>query len=298
VTESPLLSIVVPWRDFPDSVSLASRIVKPARQEGLQVVVVDDASHWSDDCDVSTFIEAQGAQYERLEKVGGPGAARNAGLAKAQGRFVGFSDADDVVHAKVLLTMAQVADAAGADVVIGAYRHVAPQGDIRLHMPGKSFEAALNDQPAIWRYVFRREFLESHQICFSPQFYAEDLVFLLRVLAGSPRTIVHSEICYDYMASASPTQLSSRVLSEHEFRAVLREIESIEGPNCNSGFERIRNAWLARIWLRRVRSAQGNPAKFMLAQEFPLRPRIVLDSAVVGIAQMRMRLLQRRRTTT
>lgn len=298
MTEIPLLSIVVPWHDVPDPLSLASRIVAPALQEGIQVVVVDDASHWQDECAVSTFIQAQGAHYVRLKTGVGPGVARNVGLTVAQGRFVGFSDADDVSRFNVLRAMAQMADATGADVVIGAYQHVSPQGSFRLHMPGSSFESALNDQPAIWRYVFRREFLECSQIRFFPGFYGEDLVFLLKVLASGPRVISHAEVCYEYMATSSPTQLSRSLLSEMDFDEVVREIEAIEGPKSNSDFERVRNAWLARIWFRRIRSTQRARAKVMSARGFPRRPRLVTDSAIVGFAQLRTRLLRRLGTAT
>lgn len=87
------LSVVVPVRDGEATLgaSLASIL---ERADGLlEVIVVDDGSR-----DASAAIaEALGPPVRVLRQAGaGPAAARNAGVAAARGRLVGFLDADDL----------------------------------------------------------------------------------------------------------------------------------------------------------------------------------------------------------
>jgi glycosyltransferase involved in cell wall biosynthesis len=290
MNEPPLLSMVIPWHNFPSPEELVARIVKRARESGLQVLVVDDASRWGTPCEVETLISREGADYQRLEVCVGPGEARNAGLKKVRSEFVTFTDADDAPGFEALRNMAQLGQEADADVVIGSYRHVSPIGLSTLHTPGDSFESALSDQPALWRYVFRRDFLERNEVHFSSGCYAEDLVFLLKVLSRSPRVITHSEVCYEYMAASSAMQLTSRHVRKEDFIAATQEIQSVVSLVTSRRVEQVCNAWLARIWLRRLRSSRGMQAKLATARQFPRRHRLVTDATQVAYVHLRRRL--------
>lgn len=293
MTERPLLSVVVPWHNFPSAELLASEVVRNAVKAGSEVIVIDDASQWGHRKEVEAVIKAAGAYYKRLEVAVGPGQARNAGLAKVRGQFVTFSDADDAPNFEVLKRMAQLGEDSEADVIIGSYRHVGPGAKSALHDPGNSFKSALTDQPALWRYVFRRDFIERNQIQFVSEKYAEDLVFLLKVLSTSPRVITCGEVCYSYMARKAPSQLTSRPVQVRDFVAVTREIESISSWAASPGFEQVRNSWLARIWFRRVRSSHGLQAKFEAFRQIPRRPGLVRDSATIALDHLRRRLPRR-----
>lgn len=90
---APALSIIVPAynaaRDLPECLG-ALRAGAPADAE---LIVVDDASP----DDTAAVAKAAGATALRLERNGGPGAARNAGVARAGGDLILFVDADVVV---------------------------------------------------------------------------------------------------------------------------------------------------------------------------------------------------------
>lgn len=272
----PLLTVVIPWRDFPSPPELASGVVRSARERGIQVVVVDDASQWGADLDARMLMQSEGADYVRLERSAGPGMARNFGLMKVHGQFVAFLDADDLPHFETLSLMAQQGDIADADVVIGGYHHVRSKEHFEWHSPGGSFVSALDDQPAIWRYVFRREFLEKHNCRFIAGNYAEDLVFLLEVLSKEPMVVTLSDLCYEYLDLRPSSQLSHRRLSTADFDSAEREIRAIPRPTASPKFEQVRNRWLIRIWFRRLRCS--NDAKSLLnsLSKFPKQRGVVV----------------------
>jgi hypothetical protein len=90
--EAPVVSVVVPARDAADTIGRAVRSI--LAQEGappFQLLVVDNASQ-----DGTGRIAADaGATVVRLDdRSGGPGRARNAGVAAARGTHVAFTDAD------------------------------------------------------------------------------------------------------------------------------------------------------------------------------------------------------------
>ncbi len=82
------VSIVVPTRDRPDALG---RCLAALRGQGDEVLVVDDGSVDGDR--VAQLAGAAGARLVRLEGAG-PAAARNAGVAAAQGSSVCFTDDD------------------------------------------------------------------------------------------------------------------------------------------------------------------------------------------------------------
>jgi mycofactocin system glycosyltransferase len=88
------LTVVIPVRDRPEEL----RRCLAALDRRLRVVVVDDGS--ADGSAVTSIAAEHDAQVVRLDgqaTAGGPGAARNAGLAVATTPFVAFVDSDCVV---------------------------------------------------------------------------------------------------------------------------------------------------------------------------------------------------------
>jgi mycofactocin system glycosyltransferase len=81
------VTVVVPVRDRP---AMLERLLDGLGP--LAVVVVDDASVAPEP--VARVARAAGATYRRLERHGGPGAARNAGLADVRSPVVAFVDSD------------------------------------------------------------------------------------------------------------------------------------------------------------------------------------------------------------
>jgi GT2 family glycosyltransferase len=93
-TDAPIASIVIPTHDRPSQLERCLTSVAVARAPGpIEVVVVDDGGSVPLDRIVEPFREAIGAVLIRKPH-GGPGAARNLGVARARGRYIVFTDDD------------------------------------------------------------------------------------------------------------------------------------------------------------------------------------------------------------
>jgi glycosyltransferase involved in cell wall biosynthesis len=89
------VSVIVPAHEAEATLGAALESILAQEYRPLEVIVVDDASS-DGTSDVARGYADRGVRVLRLERNAGPAAARNAGLERAQGRYLAFLDADDV----------------------------------------------------------------------------------------------------------------------------------------------------------------------------------------------------------
>lgn len=125
---TPLLSVIIPTYNAADY--LAEAIGSALRQTvtGLEIVVVDDGSTDRTPDVLDIFTDHPRITILRRSH-GGPSQARNAGLARARGRYVGFLDADDRWHRrKAERQLALLETHAGLDMVFSWWRVIDHDG--------------------------------------------------------------------------------------------------------------------------------------------------------------------------
>lgn len=167
----PDVSVVIPVYNagrYLDSLldSLQAQTLDPSR---FEVIAIDDGST-DGSADV---LDARAATMANLhvvhqENSGWPGIPRNRGLDMSQGRYVFFSDADDVLGAEALERLVAFADRHGSDVVlpkmvgldgrwVGERIYVKTQVDADLELAFKTLTP---------QKMFRTSFLRRHGIRF------------------------------------------------------------------------------------------------------------------------------------
>jgi glycosyltransferase involved in cell wall biosynthesis len=122
-----LISVIMPAYNHNHYIEEALESVRAQGLEELELIVVDDGS----DTPVEPVVRAKipGATVVRQANAG-PSAARNAGIARARGRFVAFLDADDVWTTTALQRLLKgFADAPGAAIVQGSLRRFVTPGN-------------------------------------------------------------------------------------------------------------------------------------------------------------------------
>ena len=250
------LSIVLPIRNDPASRALAALSTKLtelclASPLSVELIVVDDAS--SD----ATVIAARAA-LEGLERVklveldsnGGPGLARNVGLDFAEGEFVAFVDADDVLDPEVLLEGVSLARRTAADVVTLGYQEIGGNGAPFIVTPQDhaSLGSLLSRRAAVWRFIYRSEFLAGSGIRFPELYYAEDVVFALRVAEANPTVESLPKCAYTYFLHSSG--LSGTTPAPERAEIALQELLDLESSTSSPEVASLARAWAARIAFR------------------------------------------------
>jgi succinoglycan biosynthesis protein ExoO len=114
----PTISIIMANRNGAKHIGHALNSVQAQSLQAIEILVVDDAS-----TDTSpAMVEAMAAADPRIRLIrrraaGGPAAARNTGLACAQGEWIAIMDADDVIAPERLAVLLAEAQNSAADLI-------------------------------------------------------------------------------------------------------------------------------------------------------------------------------------
>jgi CDP-glycerol glycerophosphotransferase len=192
----------------------------------VEVIAVDDAS--PDGCG-KLLDERAGADGRlsvvHLEQAGGPGNARNIGLAHATGSYVWFVDGDDLLPAGAIGAVADALAADRPDLLLIDYAERYPDGSTRpssgsallRSAPAGSFSLA--DAPQLvgltmtaWSKLFRRDFLVALGEPFRSGIH-EDIPVTCAALLGG-RISALDRVCYSYRRSR-PGSFMATTSSEH-----------------------------------------------------------------------------------
>ena len=148
----------------------------------IEIICIDDGS-----TDCSAKILEEYAKDDRRIRVitqsnAGAGAARNTGLAIAQGQWFSFLDADDVFDSKMLSDMVVAGESENADVVACSEKK---RGDIFFRWRGWA-----------WDKLFKRDSIMRHMLEFQNLPVSNDLFFTYSALALSSKTVA---VANDYV---------------------------------------------------------------------------------------------------
>ncbi|MDN3565067.1 glycosyltransferase family 2 protein [Paeniroseomonas aquatica] len=214
----PVASVVIPAHDAAAFLGEALAACLAQTLPEIEVIVVDDGSRdrtW----DILTAAAAGDRRIRPLRRAaaGGPGAARNAGLDLAEGRWVALLDADDLFLPDRLQRLVGQAERLQADLVADnpERRDFASGRRLGSLLPAAATSAGplsllalvqgdMPDQPAdsklgYLKPVFRRSFLEQHRLRYAEDIrVGEDFLFLFECLARGGRCHLLPEPGYVY----------------------------------------------------------------------------------------------------
>jgi glycosyltransferase involved in cell wall biosynthesis len=227
VSETPLISVVVPARDVEDYVADAltslSRQVDDPRD--LQVVVVDDGSTDG----TGEVLESYRDQLADLtvlrnETPRGLAGARNQGMDAATGRWLAFLDADDWLAAGRLPALVDACRRLGCAWVRTDHttvdgrtrvRHKAPEGLRGIVLDPRdsilpAYEVTMVDYPYAWAGIFDRALRTDGLLDFADGLRtAEDRPWIWNLHLRGPRYAVVDapSLCYRRGLATSLTQV-------------------------------------------------------------------------------------------
>lgn len=128
--------------------------------------------------------------------------ARNTGLSHIKGRYVLFLDSDDRLDWRGVERLLEVADASGAEIVVGAHTTIDVNGNrISFHKKraGEISKKELGGTP--WAKVFKAELFSD--LCFPENYWYEDSIFAQVLYPRISRAGSISENTYYYRVNPS-----------------------------------------------------------------------------------------------
>ncbi|GAA4143725.1 hypothetical protein GCM10022416_33910 [Actinomadura keratinilytica] len=226
VPHGPDVSVVV--IAYNDAGRLPRAVGSALRQSlgAVEVVVVDDGSA-DETGPVAERLAAEHPGRVRAVRLpvnsGGCGRPRNAGVARARGRYVMFLDSDDVLDPHACLNLLTAAEDTGADLVSGLCTRVHTgrvRGRERPWYPWlyrrTAVYGALRDNPDLLydtlatNKLYRRAFLEGHGLRFAERLHYEDLLFTAEAYLAASRTALIPHRVYNWLVEPHARSISSR----------------------------------------------------------------------------------------
>ncbi len=193
---SPMVSVVIPVFDAGGRLLEAIASVERQRYEPLEIVVVDDGS--TDDTPV--LIESLGPRVRALRQPNaGPAAARNRGLAAAQGELFAFLDADDLwPDGKLQRKVTALAANPDVDVVLGRVSYLTESGGVVPELRWDDPEARTIVDVQVGSGVYRRRAFDRVGPFDETLRFNEDTDWLLRAREAGVRIRILDDVTLVY----------------------------------------------------------------------------------------------------
>lgn len=157
----------------------------------LEIILVNDGSTDSS-CQIMNEYESKypGRMKVYTKENGGQATARNAGIQRSIGNYIGFVDSDDYVDENMFEVMYQAAKRDDSDLVECHYHYLCEEGkktkeyktrgDIRQYKDQK--DMFINPQVSPWNKLYRREILMHQGVDFPEGLIYEDTAFYIKTI--------------------------------------------------------------------------------------------------------------------
>lgn len=234
--EQPLVSIVIPVYNAAPDLARCIESVRKQTYRNIEVFLVNDGSK-----DASSPICHM---YERIDprvhvidkENAGVSAARNTGIAAAQGKYIQFVDSDDWLAPDFTEKLVSAAEAHTADLVIAPFWMVYPENHVERIRPwekalqhvlqrnpprtraygylpagvytGQEYAKHLIQKPNTFYYgspcnkLYRRDLLRKHSLHFRKELFAEDQLFNTEYLRYVRTAVSIPDIGYYYLQNS------------------------------------------------------------------------------------------------
>ena len=235
-------SVIIPVYNVENYLHRCINSILVQEYTDLEILLIDNGSTDSSGSICDTYAnEYSNISAYHIENHG-VGSARNFGLAKAQGEFICFVDADDYLVGNLFSDVENQLDS-GLDLLVFSYYNSLEKNLSEttrsakiLPIEGKKdrnqfialfTELFLSEMMyTVWNKIYRREFLEGHRIMFEQYELGEDVRFNLNVFE-CVHTISFSQTCY-YVYVSGRTGSAMGQYNPYRMSYQLEELEKVD----------------------------------------------------------------------
>lgn len=214
MTQGAKISIIIPIFNVSQYINQNIHGIINASINNSEIILIDDGS-----TDGSYDICCKLAQNNPQIKVytqsnAGSGGARNLGIEKAQGEYICFLDIDDRIESNLIEKCISVINNDNPEVLIFSYDEINPSYNLttkcinpfRVLKSNKEVRDIYVDNLLglhfnngfVWNKIYRRDFLNKHNIRFGDQRIQQDEIFNLNVYRHLNHLTIIPDILYHY----------------------------------------------------------------------------------------------------
>lgn len=222
--QTELLSVIITAYNIEAYVERGVRSVCEQTYRNLEIIVVDDGSTDATGSILDRLAENDARIRVIHQENGGPARARNVGIGKASGDYIGFVDGDDWIDPDMYEKLFSALQDQQADLAVCRYRQVSQAGtvdgsvDRAVIFEGQEALAAYVEereefmiQNAAWNKLYRRTVLGENP--FPEGVWYEDIMFATKALTRAKRCIYLDIALYNYIIDREDSIMNRRINS-------------------------------------------------------------------------------------
>lgn len=235
----PLITVLVPIFNVQDYLEDCLESLRVQTLSDFEVICINDGSTDNSRVIIESFIQKDDRFCIIDKDNSGYGASMNLGLDKARGEFIAILESDDFCEPNTLEVLHNAIVYYGADVAkANCYLHWTAQpkkSPLLKLVPTNQSTCLTSPQesediffmpPAIWAALYRRDFLQSNNICFleTPGASYQDTSFNFKVWACAERAVFLKDAFVHYRQDNQ----ASSVKSDSKVYCVCDECDEVE----------------------------------------------------------------------
>lgn len=248
-----LISVIVPVYNVCAYLEECVNSIMRQTYYKIEIILIDDGSidGSGEICDTLALLDSRIKVYHKEN--GGVSSARNMGLMKATGQYIGFVDADDVIDAQMYEVLYQNIKKFDADFSYCLMKRMYgeqidnKEGENAIFLPGEegySLRAyfGLTPRPHIGKSVCNKLFSRSilHDFRFEEKYIlGEDNLFMTKTMINLPRCVYIGKVLYFYRDQREGNSKKYGIISEKTFTSQIpvkqRQIQMLS----DAGYEDI-----------------------------------------------------------
>lgn len=210
----PLISVIVPVYNGEKFIDQCINSITNQTLKDIEILIINDGSKDST-LDIIEKISKADSRIKIInQKNLGVSAARNNGISKARGKYIGFVDADDYIDKTMYEKMYEKAEEFNSDIVVCNVNDVLASREKKVSLnlqegiidiESTKESEFLSDEyfklgTAVWHKIFRSNLIKENNIKFInySKVASEDTLFNYEAMLKAKRIYCLNEALYDY----------------------------------------------------------------------------------------------------
>ncbi len=232
----PDVSIIVPVYNVENYLRQCMDSIIIQTHTNIEIICINDGS--TDQC--GTVLDQYAYQDRRVTIITQPNrglsAARNAGLKRANGKYILFVDSDDWLHPQTVAELYRQIVRFKADIcVYGFHYSCENKSDLPLNYYGLSPDSSFTYEQisekifgrvSVWSKMYRRRFICRHNLTFPEGLIFEDVIFHVRSFVYASKICQLNRSLY-YYRTDNQTSITNSSAANSKLLDIIKAIDMV-----------------------------------------------------------------------
>lgn len=210
------VSVIVPVYNVEKYIEKCLNSLVNQTLKEIEIIMVNDGSPDNSQNIIDKYVKKYPRKVKSyIKENGGQGSARNFGLEKAEGEYIGYVDSDDFIELDMYEKLYNKAKKNDLDIVVCGSYNVTELGNKTIELDRELFKDkkknAFFGRMAVWNKIYKKELLINNKATFRSKLWYEDLDFTLKTLSTAKKVGYVNKPFYNYLIREGSTMNNSNV---------------------------------------------------------------------------------------